>query len=52
MYISGNGDIYDDEEVIITNSRSDNTFEEFDDYELMDSYELVLKWEKSLNLRF
>jgi hypothetical protein len=51
MYISGNGDIYDDEEVIFNNnSRLISEQEENDEVEFMEFDELILKWEKSLRI--
>ena len=50
MYISGNGEVYDDEEIFSSSNRrnANYTNETADDYGFQDLDELIMSWEMRL----
>jgi hypothetical protein len=47
MYISGNGEVYDDDEIFSTVNKI-NIDETIDDYKFQDFDELIMSWEMRL----
>ena len=54
MYISGNGELYDDEEVFYVSSKNNTDYsnDQEDDYDFQNIDVVIISWETRLSSRF
>jgi hypothetical protein len=52
MYIASNGDLYDDEEIMTSNSKINDECDEDDEYNYFELDKIISKWETNLRVEF
>jgi len=52
MYIASNGDLYDDEEIMTSNSKINDDYEEEIELDYFELDKIISKWETNLGVEF